>query len=568
VQLAVLHKVKVISNWMKCLRFAIGSSFSGDSAFALMFVLYNPVSRKDVANKQQQFNRKLADALLPLHQKYMGKSRFCLFGIRRAWISFKFAIKHFDEDCSPVSVMAAVDEPHAAFVKDVARLNMLMKRGADKRDKHSSSLLRKVQTFWSRRNKVSPEAAEQDAEADAPQHFIDEFVSKRDFIAENIDDDARLTMITLLFFNRIADFGEDSACKHYLRKLFDDGAACRAAMRSIYDASQELSQRAVADDASAGFFVSHWRRLHSWVLSGIFGQDMMNINSFYRLNNAQQNELLKTHNFPQADSVNFSATTDDDTVAQSLTQGKAEHVDDAAQYAAGLKSLALGDRVLGSAQLYREQHAAYSASKPISSSSIAVEEHLSQSSVSLESQATSRRLRDLETQLEELKASLISHKNDADAFRTENLELKKSLAAAQQPVTPRLLKKSFTSAVVQAQRAAASTTQARQNDVSVNGEPLAAAQPVTPRMSKKSFTSAVAQAQRAAAATTQARDKDVSGNGEPLAAAQPVTPRLSKKSFTSAVVQARRTAEVKTQAREKDVFGNGDVPPLGKPQLD
>jgi hypothetical protein len=233
---------------------------------------------------------------------------------------------------------------------------------------------------------------------------------------------------------------------------------------------------------------------------------------------------LKTHNFPQAASINFSATADDDTVAHCFTQGKAEHVDDAAQYAAGLKSLALGERVLGSAQLYREQHAADPASKPISSSSIAVEEHLSQSSVSPESQATSRRLRDLETQLEELKASLISHKTDVDAFRAETLELKRSLAAAQQPVTPRLLKKSFTSAVVQAQRTAAATTQARQNDVSVNGEPLAAA--------------------------------------------QPVTPRLSKKSFTSAVVQARRTAEVKTQAREKDVFGNGDVPPLGKPQLD
>jgi hypothetical protein len=83
---------------------------------------------------------------------------------------------------------------------------------------------------------------------------------------------------------------------------------------------------------------------------------------------------------------------------------------------------------------------------------------------------------------------------------------------------------------------------------------------------KKSFTSAVAQAQRAAAATTQARQNDVSVNGEPLAAAQPVTPRLSKKSFTSAVVQARRTAEAKTQAREKDVFGNGDTPPLGQQQ--
>jgi hypothetical protein len=455
VQLAVLHKVKVISNWMKCLRFAIGSSFSGDSAFALLFVLYNPVSRKDVANKQQQFNQKLANALLPLHQQYVGKSRFCLFEIKRAWIYFKFAIKHFDEDCSPVSVLAAVDEPHAAFVKHVARLNMLIKKGAEKRGKKSFSLLRKMQAFWSRHNKVSPEPIAQEVESDAPQQFIDEFVSKRDFIAENIDEDARLTMMTLLLFNRIADFGEDSACQHYLGKLFDDGAACRAAMRSIFDASEELSQRAAAEDASGGCVVSHWRRLHSWLLSSVFGQDMVkSINSFHRLDNGQQNELMKSHNFPLADSINFCTATADDMVAQCLAQGRAEHAD-AAQYAAGLKSLALGERDVGSAQLYREPHAADSTSQRIGPSGTAVEEDASQTSVFQKPQASWRRLRDLETQLAELKASNSelkasnselkasnselkeSHKNESDAFRAEILELKKSLSAAQPVQKPK-----------------------------------------------------------------------------------------------------------------------------------
>jgi hypothetical protein len=133
-QLAVLHKVKVISNWMKCLRFAIGSSFSGDNAFSLLFVLYNPVSRRDVANKQHQFNQDLANALLPLYQKYLKKSTSCLFGIKRAWICFKFAIRHFGEDCSPVSVLAAVEEPHTCFMKHVARLNMLIKKGTEMQD--------------------------------------------------------------------------------------------------------------------------------------------------------------------------------------------------------------------------------------------------------------------------------------------------------------------------------------------------------------------------------------------------------------------------------------------------
>jgi hypothetical protein len=274
VQLAVLHKIKVISNWMKCLRFALGSTFSGDSAFALLFVLYNPVSRKDVANKQHQFNQKLATALLPLHQSYIGKSRFFMFGIKKAWICFKFAIRHFDDDCSPVSVLAAVDEPHAAFVKHVARLNMLIKKGAADREKQSPSLLHKIQ-IWGRRNKVYPEPAVLDVASDAPRQFIEEFVAKRDFIAENVDEEARLTVITLLLFNRNADFTQDIACQQYLDKLFGDGAACRAAMRAIVDASEELSQRSAAGDACNGVLVSTWRHVQSRLLAAVFGQDMV-----------------------------------------------------------------------------------------------------------------------------------------------------------------------------------------------------------------------------------------------------------------------------------------------------
>ncbi len=447
-QLVVLHKVKVISNWMKCLRFAIGSSFSGDSAFALMFVLYNPVSRKDIANKQQQFNQKLADELLPLHQAYIGKSRFSLYGIKVIWIYFKFAVEHFfGEDCSPVSVLAALDEPHAAFAKHVARLNMLIKNGEEKRGNKSPSLLRKMQTFWSRRNKVLPEPVAQDVESDAPQQFINKFVSKRDFIVKNFDEDTRTTVITLLLLDRVADFGEDGACQHYLGKLVDDGAACRAAMRSIFDALEELSQRAAAEDTSGGC----WWHMRSWLLARVFGPDMVkSINWFHRLDNGQQNELMKSHDFPSADSIYFSITTADDMVTQSPTLSTVEHKNPAL-YTTGLKSPALEERNLGSAQLYRQQHVADSTLQPIGPSSPAVEEGASQSSLSQNPQANSLRFLDLETQLAELKASdsklralntelrasntelrasNTELKAQADAFRDEILELKKSLVAA------------------------------------------------------------------------------------------------------------------------------------------
>jgi hypothetical protein len=438
VQLAVLHKIKAISNWMKCLRFAIGSTFSGDSAFTLLFVLYNPVSRKDVANKQHHFNQKLATALLPLHQNYIRKSRAFLFQIKKAWICFKFAIKHFDDDCSPVSVLAAVDEPHAAFVKHVARLHMLIKKGAaNDRDKQSSSLLRKIQNLLGRRNKVCPEPAARDVESDAPRLFIDKFVTKRNFIANNVDEEARLTIITLLMFKCKAEFEEDIACQHYLEKLFDNGSACRAAMRSIFDALEELSKRSAASDASKGVLVSLWRRLQSRMLSSVFGQDIAkSIEYFHRLDNEQQNELMKNHNFPEADSINFSAPTADSMLAQFLaeTEGNVANTDAETQ-ASGLKSNVVGERDLGIAK-------AYPAAGSVFQPSTGFEKVRYKSRVSQKSLLESRRLLYLETELSELKQLLGSSRNEADtfraeadAFRAEIAELKKAIAAIQpQPV--------------------------------------------------------------------------------------------------------------------------------------
>jgi hypothetical protein len=351
---------------------------------------------------------KLAKFLLPLHQKYVAKSRSCLFEIKKAWISFKFAMMHFDEDCSPVSVLAAVDEPHAAFFKHIATLNLMIKKGDD-RSGNKSSLIRKIRSVWSCKNKVMPDPIPLCVGADVPRQFVDEFVLKRDFIAENTDEDQRLTLVTLLLFNHMADFGDDSDCQHYLDKLHNDGAACRAAMRSICNASKELSLRAAAVDASNGFLVFLWRRLQSLLLSSVFGQDMVkSINCFHHLSISQQNELMTNHNFPDVDSISFSTVTADEIVEQCLMQDNAVSKN-MAQHPADLNSLAAAERDFGNAQ-------------PISSST-EVEGELSQRSFSYKSQTDSRRLRDLEAELSELKKSLSS-------CRAENAELKQALAAA------------------------------------------------------------------------------------------------------------------------------------------
>jgi hypothetical protein len=408
-QLAALHKIRSISNWMKCLHFTIGSSFSGDSAFSLLTVLYNPVSRRDVANEQLRFHRNLAIALLPLHQEYIGKHEMLLFGVKKAWIHLKFAIRQFNH-CSPVSILSAIDQPHTAFIKKIARLNELIKNGPDERNQSASSLLQRICNIWNPRNKVAPEPMEQDIESDAPKQFIKEFLSKRDFVAENIDDEARLTVITLLLFNRMADFREDGICQHYLNSLFDDGAACRVAMRSIFDASQELSERYAAENSSSEAFVSFGRRLQSWLLSSVFGDDAVKpIVAFHRLTDEQQNELMKNHNFPDIDSIKFSTTTADDMLAQSLSEGDTA-------------SLELGS---GSESTTHKQSAARDrASLSMERSDVQVEAGIVKYSVSHVLQTDLPRNVDLEAQVSQLKRLLSSCKNEISELNAVNLKLK------------------------------------------------------------------------------------------------------------------------------------------------
>jgi hypothetical protein len=318
VQLAVLHKIRAISKWMKYLRFAIGVSFSSDSSFSLLFVLYNPICRRDLAAQNQYFNRSLAKALLPLYQKHSGNSRTSWFYIKRAWIWLRYALNQFDTECSPVSILSAVNEPHSVFLKNINRLNMLMKnQNANKHSDNAPSLLQRIGNFVSRRNRILPAAIEQDIGSDVPNQFLQEFKLKKDFVSSSIEEDERLAMLTLLFFNRQTDFGTSNSCHRYHNRLFDDGASYRLAMRCIFDASQQLSQRTSLNSNS---FVC---RLYQTLLYSMFGEEVRTISSFNSLTNAEQNELLKNNNFLQFDSIKFSTKSTDDFLAEFLSETKA-----------------------------------------------------------------------------------------------------------------------------------------------------------------------------------------------------------------------------------------------------
>jgi hypothetical protein len=163
------------------------------------------------------------------------------------------------------------------------------------------------------------ESSEQYIESVVPKNFMKEFLSKRDFVAENIDDDARLTIVTVPLFNRMTDFKEDSVSKNYLNKMLDDGASFFVALRAICDASEELSQCFTDDVLSGESFLSFDWKLQLWLASKLLGKDAVNpIISFHRLSNEQKNELMQNDSFTDFNSAKFNMTTADEMVAKRL----------------------------------------------------------------------------------------------------------------------------------------------------------------------------------------------------------------------------------------------------------
>ena len=125
--MVLLHKRLFASKWMQALGLAFGEAFSADSAFALLYVMYNPVCRRDINRKNRLAVKLLAEALHPVHKEYSGRVKSLGFYMRSTWAVLKFSIKNRAlADCNPTLVLTASQQPHAALFKDVNRILMLV----------------------------------------------------------------------------------------------------------------------------------------------------------------------------------------------------------------------------------------------------------------------------------------------------------------------------------------------------------------------------------------------------------------------------------------------------------
>ena len=283
--MVLLHKNLFASKWMQALHLACGDSFSADRSFALLYVMYNPVCRRDINRKTRMAAKLLAEALHPIHKQYSGKSKSFWFYVQSAWVVLKFSIKNQSlADCNPTIVLIALKQPDAALFKHINRMLMLVNN--QERDakakwtiaktkifsnlklskrflKQSNGLqsetdsplyglpdnvvipmpqpaatsvswLQRMTNCWKRSNRVVPVHPDHEQRHDdAPKLFIDSFEFKRVFVEKNIAEESRVALLTMLLFPEAGDFGATPDCLRYKREFETNLFAFQKTFRSL-----------------------------------------------------------------------------------------------------------------------------------------------------------------------------------------------------------------------------------------------------------------------------------------------------------------------------------------------
>jgi BMFP domain-containing protein YqiC len=375
----LLHKSLFASKWMQAMRSALGATFAGDNSFALLYVMYNPVCRRDILHKKRLANQMLAEAMLPLALEYAGRSKGLGFYMKSSWVVLKFAIRNRRlADCNPTLVLNACKHAHAAIFRDLNRILLLVQNS--KRDARTNwstaknnilaktrvaqalsntpfyikgrqtavgagnaygndvpklpsqtlrshvSWLNQIRNCWTRSNKVAPSAAEnQQRQDDAPKWFVRVFELKRAFVEENIDEEARLSLLTLMIFPDDEDFGTLRDCKAYKKQFDENLSSFRHAFRTLFQLSKELKS---VDSSEKLMRLTLKERMFQRISDVIFGEDMKLLRNFHWLADEEADDLFKRYRFPELETGCERIPSVDDVLKQLLANHTANGVDE------------------------------------------------------------------------------------------------------------------------------------------------------------------------------------------------------------------------------------------------
>ena len=351
------------SKWMQALYAALGHSFPADNYFALLYVMYNPVCREDINRKKRLFAKLLAEAMNPIHKEYLGRGKNLLFYIKSGWATLKFAVKNRAlADCNPTLVLAASQQPHAALLKDVNRLMLL----ADSQDRDATMnrnistakvlskmkaaklflgkpivlrtgvasseqdhlrnksrhanvnvpWLEKIKNCLKRSNKIVPiNTGDPQRYEDAPKLFVDTFALKRQFVEANIAEKAMVSLLTMMLFTEVDDFGSADDCKRYRHGFESNLAAFRQAFRVLFELSKSLES---IDSSEKLMILTLQKSLFLRVSELTFGEAWKLLRNFHLLSDKETAELFLLHNFSELHVPDFSMLSADAVLKQLL----------------------------------------------------------------------------------------------------------------------------------------------------------------------------------------------------------------------------------------------------------
>jgi len=370
IEIALLHQSVFASKWMQALYAALGHSFPADNVFALLFVLYNPVCRKDISRKKRLFSKLLAEAVYPVHKEYLGREKTLWFYIKSRWAMLKFAVKNRAlADCNPTLVLAASQQPHAAVLKDINRILLhvnsqerdaktnwntaktmiLSKMKVAKRflknpnrvpsavesqecgnhqnisQSASISWFEKIQNCWKRANRVAPiDSNNEQRYDDAPKLFVDSFALKREFVESYISETATLSLLTMMIFNDADDFGSSRDCRRYRHKFDANLVSFQKTFRTLFCLSKNLE---FADSSEQILRLTRKERMLQRAFDMIFGEELKLLRNFNWLSDKEIAELFLMHDFPELEVDDFSGTSVDAVLKQLLAADEAKLVE-------------------------------------------------------------------------------------------------------------------------------------------------------------------------------------------------------------------------------------------------
>jgi hypothetical protein len=150
--------------------------------------------------------------------------------------------------------------------------------------------------------------------------FVDEFESKRQFLSDNIEEEARLSLLTFMLFPNADDFGSSSDCKQFLHQFLENLDSFRKLFGATFRLTKDLED---ADSTEKRCSLSRKERFVLKVSDLLFGDDMKLLRNFHSLSEQEAMKLYQLHDFPDLDLDDFKVHSASEILEQLLAADKA-----------------------------------------------------------------------------------------------------------------------------------------------------------------------------------------------------------------------------------------------------